>query len=185
MSEKTILGSKPYGLMAEFNTPGDLLRAAEKVRAEGYNRWDVFTPFPIHGIDKVMGLKNSLVGWVALGGGAFMFLNVVGLIWFANAFDYPLIVGGKPMFSVPMTFVPAYIMLIMGGAVGALIGMLGINQLPRLHHPLLDKKRFALASRDKFIMVIGAADEKFCVTATKELLVSLGGANVEIVEDIA
>jgi len=174
-----------YGLMAEFNTPGELLRAAEKVRAEGYNRWDVFSPFPIHGIDKVMGLKNSLVGWVALGGGAFMFLNVAGLIWFANAFDYPLMVGGKPMFSIPMTFVPSYIMLIMGGAVGALIGMLGINQLPRLHHPLLAKKRFAQASRDKFIMVIGAEDEKFCTTATKQLLESLGGANVDIVEDVA
>jgi hypothetical protein len=183
MSEKTILSSKPYGLMAEFNTPGDLLRAAEKIRDAGYSRWDVFTPFPIHGMDKLMGLKNSLVGWVALAGGAFMFLNVVGLIWFANAFDYPLMVGGKPLFSAPMTFVPAYIMLIMGAAVGALIGMLGLNQLPRLHHPLLDHKRFALVSRDKFIMVIGALDEKFCVTGTKQLLESIGGANVEIVED--
>jgi hypothetical protein len=177
------MSKKIYGLMAEFDTPGDLLRAAEKVRDAGYSRWDVFTPFPIHGMDKVMKLKNSLVGWVALAGGAFMFLNVVGLIWFANAFDYPLIVGGKPMFSPPMTFVPAYIMLIMGGAVGALIGMLGLNQLPRLHHPLLDVKRFELVSRDKFVMVIGALDEKFCATETKQLLESLGGAHVEIVEE--
>ena len=179
------MSEKIYGLMAEFNTPGDLLRAAEKVRDAGYSKWDVFTPFPIHGMDKVMGLKNSLVGWVALGGGVFMFLNVVGLIWFANAFDYPLIVGGKPMFSVPMTFVPAYIMLIMGGAVGALIGMIGFNQFPRLHHPLLNHKRFELTTRDKFVMVIGAQDEKFCATETKNLLVSLGGAHVDIVEDAA
>lgn len=177
------MSEKIYGLMAEFNTPGDLLRAAEKVRDAGYSRWDVFTPFPIHGIDKVMNLKNSLVGWVSLALGAFMFLNVVGLIWFANAFDYPLMVGGKPMFSAPMTFVPAYIMLIMGGAIGALLGMLGLNQLPRLHHPLLDHKRFALVTRDKFVMVIGAQDEKFCTTATRQLLESLGGAQVEIVED--
>ena len=177
------MSEKVYGLMAEFNTPGDLLRAAEKVRDAGYNRWDVFSPFPIHGIDKVMGLKNSLVGWVALGGGAFMFANVAFLIWFSNAFDYPLMVGGKPMFSAPMTFVPSYIMLIMGGAFGALLGMLGLNQLPRLHHPLLDHKRFAQVSRDKFIMVIGAMDEKFCATETKQLLESIGGTNVEIVED--
>lgn len=174
-----------YGLMAEFNTPGDLLRAAEKVRDAGYSRWDVFTPFPIHGMDKIMKLKNSLVGWVSLAGGAFMFLNIVGLIWFANDFDYPLLVGGKPMFSAPMTFVPSYIMLIMGGALGALIGMLGFNQLPRLHHPLLDHKRFGLVSRDKFIMVIGALDEKFSVVETKKLLESIGGANVEIVEEKA
>jgi hypothetical protein len=112
-----------------------------------------------------------------------MFLNVAGLIWFANAFDYPLIVGGKPMFSVPMTFVPAYIMMIMGAAFGALLGMLGVNQLPRLHHPLLFKKRFEGASRDKFIIVIGANDEKFCATETKQLLASIGGANIEIVEE--
>jgi len=177
------MSEKVYGLMAEFDSPGAVLRAAEQVRSQGYRHWDVFTPFPIHGLDKVMGYRNSLVGWVSLAGGAFMFLNVVGLIWFANAFDYPLIVGGKPMFSAPMTFVPAYIMLIMGAAVGALIGMIALNQFPRLHHPLLFKKRFEGATRDKFIIVIGAKDEKFCATQTRQLLEAIGGAHVEIVED--
>ena len=177
------MSEKLYGLMAEFNTPGDLLRAGAKLRAEGYDRWEAFTPFPIHGLDKVMGYKNSLVGWVSLALGAFMFLNIAFLIWFTNAFDYPIMVGGKPLFSAPMTFVPSYIMMIMGGAIGALLGMLGLNQLPRLHHPLLFKPRFEGASRDKFIIVVGANDEKFCVNGTKELLVSLGGTNVEIVED--
>ena len=178
------MSGKIYGLMAEFNTPGEILEAAKKVRDAGYRRWDIFTPFPIHGIDQVMGFKNSLVGWVSLAMGAGAFLSVVGLIWFCNAFDYPLIVGGKPMFSPPMTFVPAYIMLIMGAAVGALIGMLGLNQLPRLHHPLLDVKRFELVSRDKFILVIGALDEKFCATETKQWLEAIGGAQVTLVEDV-
>ena len=177
------MSAKPYGLLAEFDSPAAILHAAEKVRDAGYSRWDVFTPFPIHGMDKVMGLKNSLVGWVALGGGAFMFLNVVGLIWFANAFDYPLIVGGKPMFSIPMTFVPAYIMMIMGGAVGALIGMLAFNELPRLNHPLFTGDRFALVSRDKFSLLIGSTDPKFSVTETRKLLESIGGAHIEIIED--
>jgi Protein of unknown function (DUF3341) len=174
---------KTYGLIAEFDSPAAVLHAAEKVRDAGYRRWDVFSPFPVHGLDKVMGLKNSLVGWFSLlfGGGAF--LGTMGLIWFTNAFDYPLIVGGKPMFSVPMTFVPSYIMLIMGGAVGSLVGMLAFNQLPRLHHPLLKKTRFELATRDKFIMVIGAADEKFSVTETRKLLENIGGAQVSVVED--
>ncbi len=174
---------KHYGIIAEFDSPAAILRAAEKVRDAGYSRWDVFTPFPIHGMDKVMGLKNSLVGWVSLfmGGGAFM--SVVGLIWFSNAFDYPLIVGGKPMFSVPMTFVPSYIMMIMGAAVGALIGMLALNELPRLHHPLFNSKRFELVSRDKFFLLIGALDEKFSETETRKLLESIGGAHIEIIED--
>jgi len=119
----------------------------------------------------------------SLAGGITGFCTGMGFIAWLGLSEYPLIVGGKPMFSVPMTFVPAYIMLIMGGAIGALIGMLGLNQLPRLHHPLLDKKRFELASRDKFILVIGALDEKFCATETRKLLESLGGTHVDIVEE--
>jgi hypothetical protein len=178
------MSEKIYGLMAEFDSPAAVLHAAEKVRDAGYRRWDVFTPFPIHGLDKVMGYRNSLVGGVSLAMGAGAFLSVVGLIWYANTFDYPLIVGGKPMFSAPMTFVPAYIMLIMGAAIGALLGMLGLNQLPRLHHPLLAKKRFDQVTRDKFVIVIGANDEKFQGEETKRLLASLGGANIETVEDV-
>jgi hypothetical protein len=174
---------KIYGVMAEFDSPAAILHAAKKVRDAGYNRWDTFTPFPIHGMDQVMKLGNSLVGWISLGGGLFMFANVAFLIWFSNAFDYPLIVGGKPMFSVPMTFVPSYIMLIMGGAVGSLIGMLAFNQLPRLHHPLLKKARFEMATRDKFILVIGSQDGKFSVAETSKLLEQVGGAKITVVED--
>ena len=177
------MNAKPYGILAEFGSPAAILSAAEKVRDAGYSRWDVFTPFPIHGMDKVMGLKNSLVGWVALAGGAFMFLNVVGLIWFANAFDYPLIVGGKPMFSVPMTFVPAYILMIMGAAVGALIGMFAFNELPRWNHPLFMSERFKHVSRDKFSLLIGSTDPQFSETETRQLLESIGGAHIEIIED--
>ena len=177
------MNGKVYGLMAEFDTPGAVLHAAEQVRDAGYKRWDVFTPFPIHGLDKVMGYRNSLVGWVSLILGAGAFMSVVGLIWYANDFDNHYVVGGKPMFSVPMTFVPSYILMIMGAAVGALVGMLGINQLPRLHHPLLAKKRFELATRDKFIIVIGANDGKFSTTETRKLLASIGATNIDVVED--
>lgn len=177
------MSAKVYGLMAEFDSPGALLRAAEHVRADGYRHWEAFTPFPIHGLDKIMGYKNSLVGWVSLAMGAGAFASVVVLIWFANDFDYPIMVGGKPLFSPVMTFVPSYILLIMGAAIGALVGMLGINQLPRLHHPMLAKKSFERVTRDKFVIVIGANDEKFCATGTRHFLESLGGASVDIVED--
>ena len=173
---------KYYGLMAEFDSPAAILGTAEKIRAAGYCRWEAFTPFPVHGLDQVAGFKNSLVGWFALlfGGGAFV--ATMGLIWFSNTFDYPLIVGGKPMFSPPMSFVPSYIMLVLGAAVGAFVGMLALNGLPRLHHPLLEKARFALASRDKFFLVIGANDPKFSETETRRLLESLGGTHIELVE---
>ncbi|MGA2788103.1 MAG: DUF3341 domain-containing protein [Verrucomicrobiota bacterium] len=168
--------------MAEFDSPAAILSAAEKIRAAGYCRWEAFTPFPVHGLDQVAGFKNSLVGWFALlfGGGAFV--ATMGLIWFSNAFDYPLIVGGKPMFSPPMSFVPSYIMMVLGAAVGAFVGMLALNGLPRLHHPMLQKERFALASRDRFFLVVGANDPKFSETETRRLLESLGGTHIEMVE---
>ena len=174
---------KPYGIMAEFDSPAAILAAAKSVRDAGYRRWDIFTPFPIHGIDKVMGLKNSMVGWfsLAMGGGAF--LSGMGLLWFTNAFDYPLIVGGKPMCSIPMSFVPSYILMVMGGAIGALVGMLVLNQLPRLHHPLFTSTRFELVSRDKFLLVIGANDEQFCTVETRRMLESIGGTHIEVVEE--
>ncbi len=177
------MSAKTYGLIAEFDSPAAILRAAETVRDAGYQRWDVFTPFPIHGMDSVMGLKNSLVGWFALAFGGGAFVATMGLIWFCNAFDYPIIVGGKPMFSPPMSFVPSYILMILGGAIGAFVGMIALNQLPRLHHPLFGKKRFELVTRDKFFLVIGANDPKFSETETRNLLEQSGGTHVELVED--
>ena len=174
---------KFFGLAAEFDSPAAILRAAEKVRDAGYHRWDAFTPFPIHGMDKAMGLTNSLVGWFALvfGGGAFV--GCMAMIWYMNDYDYPVLVGGKPMFSAAAAFVPSYILLVLAAAIGAFVGMIAMNELPRLHHPLLKKRRFALATRDKFFLVIGASDPKFSKTGTRKLLEEAGGAHIELVED--
>ena len=177
------MNPKLYGIIAEFDSPAAILGAAEKVRDAGYSRWDVFSPFPVHGMDKVMGLKNSRVGAFSLLFGAGAFVSTMGLIWYCNAFDYPILIGGKPMFSVPMSVVPAYILLVLAAALGAFIGMIALNQLPRHHHPLFGKKRFELVSRDKFFLAIGAQDEKFNATETRRWLESIGGAHVEIVED--
>lgn len=177
------MNEKVFGLIAEFDSPGAVLRAAEQTRDAGYHRWDVFSPFPVHGLEKVMGLKNSQVGAFSLIFGAGAFIGTMGLIWYCNAFDYPILIGGKPMFSIPMSVVPAYILLVLAAALGAFIGMIALNQLPRHHHPLFGKKRFALVSHDKFILAIGATDEKFSETETRKWLESIGGVNVEMVED--
>jgi hypothetical protein len=87
------------------------------------------------------------------------------------------------MFSPPMSFVPSYILMILGGAVGAFVGMVALNQLPRWHHPLFGKKRFEMVSRDKFFLVIGSNDPKFSETETRKLLEQSGGVQIELVED--
>jgi len=177
------MSGKPYGLVAEFGSAAAVLQAAEKTRDAGYRRWDVFSPFPIHGLDKVMGMKNSGVGWFAFLFGAGAFVGTMAMIWYMNDFDYPIVIGGKPMFSPPMSVVPSYILLVLAAALGAFIGMIALNQLPRFYHPLFARKRFALVSRDRFVLAIGANDPNFSVTGTREFLESLGGEHIELVED--
>jgi hypothetical protein len=156
-----------YAMMAEFETPADILHAADKVRDHGFRRWDVFTPFPIHGMDRAMGLKNSIVGWFSFIGGVTGYTTGMLIIWWMNAVDYPIIIGGKPMFS----------------PFGALLGMLFLNRLPRLHHPLLKNKRFALATHDRYFLVIESDDVKYSETETRKLLETLGSRHIELVEE--
>jgi Alternative complex III, ActD subunit len=177
------VSTKTYGIIAEFDSAASVLSAAEKVRDAGYRRWDVFSPFPVHGLDKVMGLKNSKVGAFSFLFGAGAFVGTMLLIWYCNDFDYPILIGGKPMFSPPMSVVPSYILLVLAAALGAFIGMIALNQLPRHSHPLFDYKRFQLVSRDKFFLVIGANDPQFAETETRKLLETIGGAHIELVED--
>lgn len=177
------MSEKNYGLSAEFGSAANVLSAAKRVRDAGYSRWDVFSPFPVHGLEKVMRLGNSKVGAFSFLFGAGAFLGTLFMIWFMNDFDYPIIIGGKPMFSMPMSVVPAYILLVLFAALGAFIGMVALNQLPRHHHPLFAKKRFELVSRDKFFLVIGATDPKFSENETRKLLEEVGGDHIEIVED--
>lgn len=175
--------TRSYGILAEFDTPAGIMHAAEKVRDAGFQRWDVFTPFPIHGMDQAMGIKNSKVGWFSFVGGATGYTLGMLMIWFTNAIDYPLIVGGKPMFSPHGAFPPSYELTILLGAFGSLFGMLFLNKLPRLHHPLLKHRRFALATHDKYFLVIETADPKYSESDARKLLESSGCTRVEMVEE--
>lgn len=175
--------SRPYGIIAEFDNPADTMHAAEKVRDAGFRHWDVFTPYPVHGMDKAMGLKNSRVGWFSFIGGVTGYTTGMLMIWFMNRIDYPIVVGGKPMFSPFSAFPPSYELTILFGAFGALFGMLILNRLPRLHHPLLKHRRFAQATHDKFYVVIETDDPKYRGEETRRLLTSLGSRHVELVED--
>jgi hypothetical protein len=175
--------SKPYGIMAEFMTAASVLHAAEKVRDAGFRRWDVFTPFPVHGMDRAMGMRNSKVGWFAFIGGVTGYTTGMLMIWFMNAFDYPILIGGKPMFSPFYAFPPSYELTILFGAFGSLFGMLFLNRLPRLHHPLLRNKRFSLVTHDRFFVVIECDDPRYAEAQTRKLLEEAGSKHIELVEE--
>jgi len=172
-----------FGVLAEFQSPAQLYRACERVRDAGYTKWDAHTPFPVHGLDGAMGMRRSRLPWIvlvlALGGAATGFLLQT---WVHNM-AYPLTISGKPHFAWP-AYVPITFELgVLGGALGAVFGMFGLNQLPRHHHPLFDAKRFARFSDDTFFISIEAADPKFDANATSRLLAAVGASHVELVED--
>jgi hypothetical protein len=173
---------QPYGLIAEFTTPAAVMHAAEKVRDAGFTRWDVFTPFPVHGMDHAMGLKNSKVGWFAFLGGVTGYATGMLMIWFMNAVDYPLVVGGKPMFSPMFAFPVSYELTILFTAFATIGGMFLLNRLPMHYHPVLKAPQFVRAMDDRFYIVIEAKDPKFNPAQTRALLEQAGGKDIAELE---
>ena len=172
-----------YGVLAEFTDPGSLMAAAEKVRKAGYRRWDVHSPFPIHGMDHAMGLGNSKVGFFCLGGGLTGLAAGYLLQWWTGAIDYPLNISGKPFFAVEPSVPVIFELTILFAAFGAVLGMLLLNGLPRPYNPLFYSKRFADVTDDAFFLFIAANDDQFELHETAEMLKGIGAVHVEAIED--
>jgi hypothetical protein len=172
-----------HGLLAEFDSTASVLHGAAMVRDAGYRRWDVYTPFPVHGMDEAMGLRRSPVGWFTfLCGGTGLFLGFL-MMWWMGAKDYAIVVGGKPLFSPIFSFPVAYECTILLGAFGSLGGMLLLNRLPRLYHPLFSSERFRLATHDRFFICVEASDPKYHDAETRKLLEAAGSRHIEEVID--
>ena len=186
--------AKLYGLIAEFETPGDLMAAAEKVRDAGYKWWDCHTPFPVHGLDKAMGIKRTILPVIVFFAGAAgttaafalqAFTNSLGWTIWAGVWvtGYPFLISGKPAMSLP-AFIPVMFELtILFAALTTVSLMFLFNGLPWLYHPLFKSNRFRRASNDRFFISIEARDPKFLPKKTEEFLKSLDPVAVEAVED--
>ncbi len=182
-----------YGLLAEFETPTAIYAAAERVRDAGYRWWDCHTPFPVHGLDRAMGIRNTILPWLVFGAGATGTMIGFILQWFTNSssFDlwvfvwvrgYEFLVSGKPILSGPVYPIVMFELTILLAAVGCVVMMFGLNKLPMLYHPCFKSERFRRASDDRFFIVIEARDPKFYRNKTEEFLSSLGATAVEELE---
>jgi hypothetical protein len=173
----------PALLLAEFNTAGEVLHAAEKLRDAGYTEFDTHTPFPVHGMDDAMGLKDSKLGLIvfpiALTGTTLAFL----MMWWMNGVDYPLVVGGKPPYSLPSQVPIMFELTILFSAFATVFGMFHLNRLPRHHHPIFNSDRFRGFSDDKFFLSVESTDRKWDLERTKKLLESCHPSHVELVYD--
>ena len=171
-----------YGVLAEFTTPGGLMHAAERVREAGYEHVDAFSPFPIHGLDKVLRVPGSKVPWIVLGGAVTGGLGGLALQWWTSAIDYPIKIAGKPYLSLP-AFVPVtFELTILLCAFAAVFGMFALNRLPQPYHPVFKHPSFSRATDDRFFLAIEASDPRFDAETARKTLVDAGGINAEVLE---
>ncbi len=173
----------PVLVLGEFETADELMTAAEKVRDQGFTHWDCYTPFPVHGLDDKMGVKPTALPWIVLGGGLTGCLTGVLMQWFMNTFDYPFLISGKPLWSVPANIPVAFELTILFSAFGAFFGMLAFNGLPRFYRPHFRSERFRRVTDDRFFIGIEARDRAFDPVKNQELLSSLGASHVEVIEE--
>ena len=172
-----------YGILVEFKDTKSILKAAESVKIEGYINFDCPTPFPVHGLDDAMGLKRSIIGYI-VGFGCVVGASVGLLLqWWASTIAYPIVISGKPFFSWQAYMIITFVLMILGGAFASLIGMFHLNRMPTYHHPLFNSKNFQRATDDTFFVSIEFKDPKFDLDDTKNFLLSIGGENVEVIEE--
>ena len=171
--------SKPFGTVAWFPTPAGLLHAVDRLYVDGYRKMDCHTPFPVHGLDKAMRLRDSDLAWVILAAGTSGLVFAIGLAYWTQWIDYPLIIGGKNGWSWP-AYVPIFFELtVLFSALTAFGGLWAFLGLPRPHHPVFHHTQFHRATDDGFFVAVEAADPKYDAARLKTLLESLGAQDVE------
>ena len=172
-----------YGLMAEFETPEQVLEAAHRTHDAGYRRIDAYSPIPVEGLAEAVGFDWTALPVFVFLGGLTGGLTGFGMCWYANVISFPLNIGGKPYNSWPMWIAITFELTILGAALTAAFGMLALNGLPMPHHPLFNVERFARASTDRFFLCIEARDKKFDLAQTKAFLEGLRPHGVYEIED--
>jgi len=181
MSQATT--SSLYGLMAEFDTPAELLAATRQVTGAGYTKTDAFSPFPIHGLGDALKMKDRRLSLFVLIGGIVGCLAGYGLEYWTQVVDFPMNIGGRPYHAWVAFIPPAFETTILFGSFTAGICMLVMNGLPRPYHPVFNAPGFARASQDRFFLVIESTDPKFNLEQTRAFLDQLHPREVVAVED--
>ena len=167
-----------YGIMAEFDSPSDLVAAARRTYEAGYQKIDAYSPFPIEELAEAIGFHHNAVPLVVLIGGLVGCLSGYALQYWVSVITYPINVGGRPFHSWPAFIVVTFEMTILFAGLAAVLGMLALNGLPMPYHPVFNVPRFAFATKDRFFLMIFSTDSKFNTVETRRFLEGLSPRSI-------
>lgn len=175
--------ARTYGMLAEFDNSDDLMWAARRAVDEGYRHLDAYSPYPVHGLNEIIGFQDARIGWIVFLGGLVGAISGFLLQVWVNLYAYPMNVGGRPMFSWP-SFIPVtFECTILFAAGGAVVGMFLLNGLPAPYHPVFSAKNFDRVMDDRFFLAIEASDPHYDSEKTREFLESLRPQSISEVEE--
>ena len=169
---------RPYGMLAEFDDAPHLVAAARKARDAGYTKLDGYSPFPIEGLSEALGQRDFLIPKIMLAGGALGGFGGFAFLYWATVVDYPLNIGGRPLFAWP-SFIPiTFELTVLLSALSGIAGMFILNGLPQPYHPLFNVPAFDRASSDKFFLCIEVEDPQYDTEQTRAFLEGLDTVRV-------
>jgi len=173
-------GGPWLGVVARFASPADLPAAAQRMKQAGFRRWDCHSPFPIHGLERAMGVRPTILPWLVFAAGLTGALAALLLQWWTNAVAYPFQISGKPLFSLPANIPVIFELTVLFAALTAFFGALLLNGLPRFVPSGTTAASFASVTADGFFITVDAADPLFDPARTAEFLRELGAVEVEL-----
>lgn len=177
------MNNKLIAVLGNYKDPNLLLTAAKRIHESGYKDFDIYTPYPIHGLDKAMGVKRTILPYIAFGGGLFGLVNAIFLIWWTGAEHYKLNIGGKPLFAFQFGIPVMFELTILLTAIATFLGLWFLCGLPKWYSPLQNDEGFKSAADDTFVVSISANDQRFSLEATQKLMIELGADDVRLIQE--
>jgi hypothetical protein len=179
------MSTTPVGIIGEYTDVNQVMSAAEQIRDAGFRHWDFHTPYPVHGLDKAMGIKRSLLTYISFVGLIGGLSTALGLQWWTGAWDYMLNIGGKGFFDWQFSMPIDFELSILGTAICTVVGLFGLCRLPTWYNRYQDDESFKKSTDDTFVLTINAEDDRFSSEGTQELMRRLGATNVHVVTNDA
>lgn len=171
----------PLAVMGNFYDATQLIHAAEQVRDAGYQKFDIFTPYPVHGLDAAMGIKRTKLTMVSLAGAIFGLVSGVGLMWWTAAQHYKLNIGGKPFFSVPFAVPIMFEITVLCCGIATFLAIWVFCGLPVWFSNYQHDAGFRAAVDDTFVVTLQSDDVLFTTESAIALLEKAGAKDVRLV----